>query len=245
MGAYTMKKLTSAWFEFAGARNTDRGVRLLSLPVRYHPAERGEFLRVPGRNGSLWAGEDAFDDVTVRVQCQTTDDADMATVSAWLCGAGELRFSDDPERFYRARVTKEFSRSAAMNRFVNQTFTVTFDCQPFLYHREVADIILTASPATVTNPGTHKSAPRLTIEGTGDAVLTIGTQIVEVTDLAGGVIVDAELCECFDLTETALRNDRVTLMDDRFPVLHPGANIISWTGDGVTKITVTPRWRDL
>ena len=55
MGAYTMKKLTSAWFEFAGARNTDRGVRLLSLPVRYHPAERGEFLRVPGRNGSLWA----------------------------------------------------------------------------------------------------------------------------------------------------------------------------------------------
>ena len=24
-----MKKLTSAWFEFAGARNTDKGVRLL------------------------------------------------------------------------------------------------------------------------------------------------------------------------------------------------------------------------
>ena len=71
MGAYTMKKLTSAWFEFAGARNTDKGVRLLSLPVRYHPAARGEFLRVPGRDGTLWAGEDAFDDVTVRVQCQT------------------------------------------------------------------------------------------------------------------------------------------------------------------------------
>ena len=191
MGAHTMKKLTSAWFEFAGARNTDKGVRLLSLPVRYHPAARGEFLRVPGRDGTLWAGEDAFDDVTVRVQCQTTDEADMAAVSAWLRGAGELRFCDDPERFYRARVVKEFSRSAAVNRFVNQTFTVTFDCQPFLYHREVEDIPLTASPATVSNPGTHKSAPRLTIEGTGDAVLTIGTQILEVTDLAGGVIVDS------------------------------------------------------
>ena len=240
-----MKKLTSAWFEFAGARNTDRGVRLLSLPVRYHPAERGEFLRVPGRNGSLWAGEDAFDDVTVRVQCQTTDDADMATVSAWLCGAGELRFSDDPKRFYRARVVKEFSRSAAMNRFVNQTFTVTFDCQPFLYHREVEDIILTASPATVTNPGTHKSAPRLTIEGTGAAVLTIGTQIVEVDDLGGGVILDSELGECFNLDETQLKNSVVTLMDEDFPTLQPGANIISWTGTGVTGITITPRWRDL
>ena len=240
-----MKKLESVWFEFAGACNTDKGVRLLSLPVRYHPAERGEFIQVPGRDGSLWAGEDAFDDVTVRVQCQTTDDADMAAVDAWLRGAGELRFSDDPERFYRARVVKEFSRSAAMNRFVNQAFTVTFDCQPFLYHREVENITLDGNPDTVTNPGTYKSAPRLTIEGTGDAVLTIGTQILEVTDLAGGVIIDSELGECFDLTETAMRNDRVTLMDDNFPALHPGANIISWTGTGVTKITVTPRWRDL
>lgn len=240
-----MKKLESVWFEFAGACNTDKGVRLLSLPVRYHPAERGKLVEVPGRDGYLWAADGAFDNVLTRVQCQTTDDADMAAVDAWLRGAGELRFSDDPERFYRARVVKEFSRSAAMNRFVNQAFTVTFDCQPFLYHREVENITLDGNPDTVTNPGTYKSAPRLTIEGTGDAVLTIGTQILEVTDLAGGVIIDSELGECFDLTETAMRNDRVTLMDDNFPALHPGANIISWTGTGVTKITVTPRWRDL
>ena len=84
LGARTMKKLEAVWFEFAGACNTDKGVRLLSLPVRYHPAERGEFIQVPGRDGSLWAGDDAFDDVTVRVQCQTTDDADMAAVDAWL-----------------------------------------------------------------------------------------------------------------------------------------------------------------
>lgn len=245
MGARTMKKLESVWFEFAGARNTDKGVRLLSLPVRYHPAERGELIQVPGRDGYLWAADGAYDNVLTRVQCQTADDADMAAVSAWLRGAGELRFSDDPDRCYRARVTKEFSRSAAMNRFVNQTFTVTFDCQPFFYHREVNDIPLTASPATITNPGTYKSAPRLTIEGTGDAVLTIGTQIVEVTDLAGGVIIDSELGECFDLTQSMLLNGKVTLLDDGFPVLQPGANIISWTGDGVTKVTVAPRWRDL
>ena len=244
MGARTMKKLESVWFEFAGARNTDKGVRLLSLPVRYHPAERGELIQVPGRDGYLWAADGAYDNVLTRVQCQTADDADMAAVSAWLRGAGELRFSDDPDRCYRARVTKEFSRSAAMNRFVNQTFTVTFDCQPFLYHREVADIILTASPATITNPGTYKSAPRLTIEGTGDAALTIGTQIVEVTELAGGVIIDSELGECFDLTQSMLLNGKVTLLDDGFPVLQPGANIISWTG-AVTKITIAPRWRDL
>ena len=240
-----MKKLESVWFEFAGARNTDKGVRLLSLPVRYHPAERGKLVEVPGRNGYLWAADGAFNNVLTRVQCQTTDDADMAVVDAWLRGAGELRFSDDPERFYRARVVKEFSRSAAMNRFVNQAFTVTFDCQPFLYLRGVEDITLDGNPDTVTNPGTYKSAPRIKIAGTGTAVLTIGTQIVEVDDLAGGVIIDSELGECFDLTETQLKNSVVTLMDEDFPTLQPGTNIISWTGTGVTGITITPRWRDL
>ena len=243
-----MKKLESVWFEFAGARNTDKGVRLLSLPVRYHPAERGKLVEVPGRDGYLWAADGAFDNVLTRVQCQTADDADMAVVSAWLRGAGELRFSDDPDRFYRARVTKEFSQSAAMNRFVNQAFTVTFDCQPFLYHVEAEDgddAEITTSPHTLTNPGTYESAPRIKITGTGTAVLTIGTQIVEVDDLGGGIIIDSELGECFDLTETQLKNSVVTLMDDDFPTLAPGANIISWTGTGVTKVTVTPRWRDL
>lgn len=240
-----MKKLESVWFEFAGARNTDKGVRLLSLPVRYHPAERGKLVEVPGRDGYLWAADGAFDNVLTRVQCQTMDEADMAVVDAWLRGAGELRFSDDPERFYRARVTKEFSRSAAMNRFVNQAFTVTFDCQPFLYHREAEDVALTASPATVSNPGTHKSAPRIKVEGTGNVVLTIGTQIVEVENLEDGIIIDSELGDCFNLTETALLNHKVTLMDDEFPTLAPGANIISWTGAGVTGISITPRWRDL
>ena len=239
-----MKKLESVWFEFAGARNTQKGVRLLSLPVRYHPAERGKLVEVPGRDGYLWAADGAFDNVLTRVQCQTTDDADMAIVDAWLCGAGELRFCDDPERFYRARVTKEFSRSAAMNRFVNQAFTVTFDCQPFLYHRSVEDITLDGNPDTVTNPGTYKSAPKIKITGTGDVTLTIGTQIVLITGMEGGVIIDSELGDCFDLTKTRLLNSQVTLMDDEFPTLQPGANIISWTGT-VTKITITPRWRDL
>lgn len=242
-----MKKLDSVWMEFAGARNTDKGVRLLSMPVRYHPAERGELVTVPGRSGYLWNSEKAYNDVLTRIQCMTADSADMSEVNAWLSGAGNLRFSDDPNRFYRARVVKEFSLSAQMARFVNQTFTVTFDCEPFRYHVEAEggdDVIITASPHTVTNPGTYKSAPRFKIEGSGDAVLTIGTQIVEIEDMDGGVIIDSEMGDCFNLTETALLNGQVSIMDDDFPTLAPGANILSWTG-GVTKITITPRWRDL
>lgn len=242
-----MKKLEQVWFEFSGARNTEKGVRLLSMPVRYHPAERGELVQVPGRSGYLWSADGGYNNVLTRVQCMTADDADIGKVDAWLRGEGELRFSDDPQRYYRARVTKEFSRSAAMNRFVNQEFTVTFDCQPFLYHVEAeggGDTEITASPYTLTNPGTYKSAPRIKIAGTGEVVLTIGTQIVQIEGMEDGIIIDSELGDCFNLTETALLNGKVTLMDDEFPTLAPGNNILSWTGN-VSKITITPRWRDL
>ena len=82
------------------------------------------------------------------------------------------------------------------------------------------------------------------MEGAGDVVLAIGTQVVEIEGLEDGIIIDSELGDCFNLTESALLNGKVTLMDDGFPTLAPGANIISWTGN-VTKVTVTPRWRDL
>ena len=144
-------------------------------------------------------------------------------------------------------MTKEFSQSAAMNRFVNQAFTVTFDCQPFLYHVEAEDgddVGITTSPHTLSNPGTYKSAPRIKVEGAGDVTLTIGTQVIVIDGLEGGIIIDSELGDCFNLTESALLNGKVTLLDDDFPTLAPGANIISWTGN-VTKITITPRWRDL
>ena len=242
-----MKKLESVWFEFAGARNTAKGVRLLSLPERGHPAERGELVQAAGRDGFLWAADGGYEPLTVRVQCQTGDDADVSAIGAWLRGAGALRFSDDPQRFYRARIRRGFSYTEAVRRFVNRNFTAVFDCQPFRYHVEAeggGDAEITASPHTLTNPGTYKSAPRLAIEGTGTVTLTIGTQVMQLTDLEDGVIIDTELCECFDLTGSMLLNSKVTLLDDSFPVLAPGANIVSWTG-AVTKVTVEPRWRDL
>ena len=48
--------------------------------------------------------------------------------------------------------------------------------------------------------------------------------------------------ECLNLTETALLNSSASFTD--FPLLKPGANMISVDGN-VTKISITPRWRVL
>ena len=236
------------YFIFRGIDSRDIGVVVEDMFDVHRPKRNAQTIQVPGRDGRLTQDDGTYDTYTIsgKVNCFG---APLSDVYAWLSGSGDLILGDEPTRSIRASATAQIKNTRFRCDGCYDSLQVSFDCQPFRYHVEQTeganDIPLTSSPATVSNPGTYKSAPRLTIEGTGDAVLTIGTQILEVTDLAGGVIVDAELCECFDLTETALRNDRVTLMDDRFPVLPPGANIISWTGDGVTKVTVAPRWRDL
>lgn len=236
------------YFIFRGIDSRDIGVVVEDMFDVHRPKRNVQTIQVPGRDGRLTQDDGTYDTYTIsgKVNCFG---APLSDVYAWLSGSGDLILGDEPTRSIRASATAQVKNTRFRCDGCYDSLQVSFDCQPFRYHVEQTeganDIILTSSPATVSNPGTHKSAPRLTIEGTGDAVLTIGTQILEVTDLAGGVIVDTELCECFDLTETALRNDRVTLMDDSFPVLHPGASIISWTGTGVTKVTVAPRWRDL
>ena len=236
------------YFIFRGIDSRDIGVVVEDMFDVHRPKRNVQTIQVPGRDGRLTQDDGTYDTYTIsgKINCFG---APLSDVYAWLSGSGDLILGDEPTRSIRASATAQVKNTRFRCDGCYDSLQVSFDCQPFRYHVEQTeganDIPLTSSPATVSNPGTYKSAPRLTIEGTGTAVLTIGTQILEVTDLAGGVIIDAELCECFDLTETALRNERVTLMDDKFPVLHPGANIISWTGDGVTKITITPRWRDL
>ena len=92
----------------------------------------------------------------------------------------------------------------------------------------------------MTNEYAEASEPKIRIEGSGDAIVTINAQQMAFTGLTDGIIVDSELKDCMNLSETALMNANATM--DEFPLLAPGANMISISG-AVTKITVTPRWR--
>lgn len=236
------------YFIFRGIDSRDIGVVVEDMFDVHRPKRNVQTIQVPGRDGRLTQDDGTYDTYTIsgKINCFG---APLSDVYAWLSGSGDLILGDEPTRSIRTSAIAQVKNTRFRCDGCYDSLQVSFDCQPFRYHVEQTeganDILLTSSPATITNPGTYKSAPRIKITGTGDVVLTIGTQIVEADDLGGGIILDSELGECFDLTETQLKNSVVTLMDDDFPTLAPGANIISWTGTGVTKITVTPRWRDL
>ena len=217
------------YFIFRGIDSRDIGVVVEDMFDVHRPKRNVQAIQVPGRDGRLTQDDGTYDTYTIsgKVNCFG---APLSDVYAWLSGSGDLILGDEPTRSIRASATAQIKNTRFRCDGCYDSLQVSFDCQPFRYHVEQTeganDIPLTSSPTTVSNPGTHKSAPRLTIEGTGTVALTIGTQIVEVTDLAGGVIIDSELGECFDLTQSMLLNGKVTLLDDGFPVLQPGANII-------------------
>ena len=83
------------------------------------------------------------------------------------------------------------------------------------------------------------SEPVITVYGTGDITLMVGTVIVELEGVSGSVTLDSELQESY--TGTTSMN---SAMSGEFPLLKPGMNAISWSGE-VTKVEVKPNWRYL
>ena len=135
------------------------------------------------------------------------------------------------------------SRTPGFDRILRgnpqRSFTVTFRCKPFLYLDSSADVTVTASGTTITNPGAVDSEPLIKVYGSGDITLMVGTQIVELEDVSSQIFLDSEIQEAYKGT-TSMNS----AMSGEFPKLLPGMNAISWTGN-VTSIVITPRWRTL
>jgi phage-related protein len=243
-----MRKVDEFWFEYAGVRNTDMNVTMLSMPTRLHPAEKGKAQAVLGRDGALWTPDGGYDNIQIGFSCLADGDFNIDAISAWLTGLGELRFSDEPERVYKARVKGGFSRHAKLDRFAAQEFSPAFDCEPYRYKRlltdDADDITITTSGGAVTSPDmiVAESRPRITIAATGDCAVIIGRQLLSFEGLDNGIVVDSELMDCLSPDGMELLNSKADF--DDFPILHRGANIITWSGD-VTSVTIRPNWRYL
>ncbi len=238
-----MNPIESCSFSFCGRDAAQLGLRLTALPARPLPAQKGRSYSVPGRGGSLWLPDDARESVTISVQAETLPSFDPAACAAALAGEGWLVFSDEPDRAYRARCVEAVARESALLRFDRQKLVIPFLCQPWRYHLpEAGDITLSASGGFVQNPGTAPSRPRLRVYGSGDCSATVNGARMEFSAVSGSVVVDSETLDVFAADGLTLANASAVL--DEFPTLAPGANAVTW-GGGVTRVVVTPRWRDI
>ena len=229
------------WFEWNGVKSTDYGIHVSEHPPITIPNERATFTAVPGRAGTLTTleGEDVYDDMILSATCFIDDPEQIPAIAAWLRGSGTVTFANREGGFYYARITNQICFDKILRGNPHRSFVVNFRCQPFFYQENVTNVTMTVSGKFITNPGSVFSEPVITVYATGDVTLMIGTTVMTLSEVEGSITIDTPLKEAY--TGVTSLNGK---MSGEFPVLHPGANAVSWTGV-VTKVVIQPNWRSL
>lgn len=220
------------FFIWKNENSMDNNVTVKKLPPIIMASTRIEKIPIPGRNGFLTVDDGSYEEIIKPVQCYIKDDADIDYICNWLRGSGDVVFSNQPDRKYKAVIINQIPFNKVLNSA--KSFIVQFECQPFAYSLNSSLITLTQS-GTINNPSSD-SLPYIKVYGTGNITLTINNKNIIFTNVSSYIELDSEMQECFKGTQPA--NNQ---MSGVFPILVKGNNSISWTGT-VTKIEITPRW---
>lgn len=235
------------WFRWNGVESYAHGVEVLKLPEIYTPARRGSAYTVPGANGDVWVPDGGLEGLVLTAECylpyeQETPVSDLASIRAWLSGDGWWEQSDLPGRRFRAQLRDAVAFLPVLEGFDDRTFTLVLYAEPYQYHYPEGKKIELDAPGGFRGLGNYPAAPLIAIYGTGDATVEINGEEIELAGLTGGALLDSELRACLLLDGETDGSGLVTGIDE-FPMLIPGENTVSWSG-GVTRIVITPRWRD-
>ena len=121
------------------------------------------------------------------VVCSISDPAQIPAIAAWLKRSGTVTFANRTGGYYKARIAYQIPFEKVLRGNPHCTFVVNFRCYPFFYADAAADIMVTKSGTMITNPGSVYSEPILTVTGSGDITLMVGTTIVELENISGSI----------------------------------------------------------
>ena len=206
------------------------------LPSIFKPAKDIEKIEIQGRDGFLTQDNGSYRSIIKSVECWIKDLSQIDYICSWLTGGGDVTFSNEPDKKYRATIINQIEFSKLTQQFHN--FIIQFDCQPKKYSIDNPIITLTTA-GTVINPATATAKPIIKVLGNGTINLTINSTAITLTDVVDYVTIDSVLMDAYK--DTILKNND---MSGDFPVLVVGTNTINWSGT-VTSVEITPNWRHI
>ena len=180
-------------FVFDGVKSTDYGVQIYGEGVFNAPERAVEYVKVPGRNGSIVLDQGYYENIEVTypaniIARNTQDFADaIASFRNALCSRkGYCRLTDDyhPGE-YRMAV---YSNGLEVDEKALRTgeFEITFNCQPQRYLLSGEAPISVDSGDTIYNPTPHASNPLIAVEGPGR--INLGDQPIQINDVVVGTV---------------------------------------------------------
>lgn len=226
---------------------TFNGIDSLSLGVAISgegsydaPSRDVSSYTIPGRNGTLLYDNGRYNNITVSYPAFVIGNlpTTAANIRAWLMTPTTYARVEDDYHTDEFRLGI-FSGTIGFNTTAwNQhaEFEIKFNCKPQRFLKSGESAVAVTNGGTISNPTDYAALPIITVTGTGDAELTVGSTTVSFTDLDGGIVLDCDLQDAYYGLDPANN-----LMTGDFPTLAPGSNGISWTG-GITAVSITPRW---
>ena len=225
---------------YFGDHNSDEMLTVITtMPNIVIAEEDGEWIRIAGADGERFISNGALRSVPIVVPMWIRPEADVNAVTAWLSGAGKLRFARWGW-YWDARITGQTPLVPCVWDD-GWTTNVTFHAKPHRYvWPEASPITLTEPAVSIAGKGTVPAKPLISITGTGNITLMVGSQSVLIDDLSGTITLDCEAKMAYG--GSGAMNDAVSIIDGKWPELDPEITLFNWTGS-VSKVTVAPRWR--
>lgn len=230
-----------------GTPTSDFGLYISGTGTYNAPERDVTVLEIPGRNGNLVYDNGCYRNIDIEYPAFIIKDFDenAAGLRQWLLGhsGNYFRMSDTyhPDEFRMARASGSIEFEIRDLHRSGET-TLVFDCKPqrFLTSGETV-VSIAASGTVISNPTQFDARPLIRVYGTG--TVSVGNSIFTIAAALGAYTdIDSELMEAYYLT--ASNNQNVIFQNNDFPVLHPGENVITWSGS-ITRIDITPRWWQL
>ena len=202
------------------------GLLICELPPITKPNMRAKETVVDGVDGSIIEelGYESYDK-TIAIGLKVGADVDR--IIEFFTGNGEIVFSNEPDKYYRASIIKSID-FARLLRY--RVANVTFRVQPFKYDRVEIDAVANVEQQSmvVENLGNHTAKPLITITGSGTVELSVNESTICQYTFPDGedtVVLDSEKQDAY--FDGALKNRN---MIGNFPVFEKGNNELSWSG---------------
>lgn len=244
-----MNRITGFYMSFKGKTSTEMGAFPTSLPKIQTAVVGDEMKNIAGRMGFITVRNNSYKAVKIKQEIAVPNESVKDAVLAWLSGDGELFFSTDTTKAWDACVLTAYEQTPLFSRLDGIKFTVTFDCHPFRHARNEAQIVLRTGNV-FNGLGTENADPLLKLEGSGTGALIVNGHTVTVQLTSNKPLyLDCETGDAFtDDNGLLTPAGNCVVLTDSWPYLLPkaadasGYNNVSFTG-GISKVTITPRWR--
>ena len=229
------------YFTFGGIDSRDFGVYISGPGVFNSPEREFNMVDVPGRNGAVILSATRFPNLKLTYPAFIytnfkTNLEDLRSALQSVSTYQKLTDTYNQDEYRLAVYDSDFSVSPIKTLRAGE-FELNFSCKPQRFLTSGETEVEVEDEDTLTNPTEFDALPKITVEGYG--TLYIGSQRITIADVFESVVIDSDLGDCYSGTTNA--NGAVAFADNDFPVLHPGANGITFDNT-ITAVTIVPNW---